>query len=146
MKRKLALVVVIFCLSLFFGCRTLGIGEGSEKTTTPTTLPSDFSDIPIPKELKLDKKSSLLFEGGPYKSGYFVYKGRVEASSLAEYFKNALQGYGWVLLNNFKYRHYLLNFIKEKEQRSCIILIEEGFWTTKVHLWVGPTEGKLKGS
>jgi len=145
MRRKLVLLFTIFCLSVL-GCKTVGIEKGTERSATPTTIFSDFSDIPIPKELKLDKKSSLLFEGGPYKSGYFVYKGRVEASSLAEYFKNALQGYGWVLLNNFKYRHYLLNFIREKEQRSCIIHIKEGFWTTEVHLWVGPIEGKLKGS
>jgi len=145
MREKLVLFITVFCLSVL-GCKTLGIVEGTGKGATSTTVLSDFSDIPIPRELKLDKKKSLLFEGGPYKSGYFVYKGRVEASSLAEYFKNALQGYGWVLLNNFKYRHYLLNFIKEREQRSCIILIEEGFWTTKVHLWVGPTEGKFKVS
>ncbi len=129
-------ILIVLALAFVFGCATLKGGPKEGKTEQP--LYADFSDIAIPKGLKLDKKRSLVFESGTHRNGYLLYKGRVEPSSLAEYFKTVLTASGWVLLNNFKYGNYVLNF--SKEGRSCIILIEESLLNTKVHLWVGPIE------
>lgn len=134
--------LVVGLLVLAMGCSTFQGGKKGEEGPPPS-LSSDFQDISIPSGLKLDKGRSLLFEGGGMKSGYFLYKGRLEPSSLAEYFKNSLTASGWTLLNNFKYGNYVLNF--RKGQRSCIILIEEGTLTTKVHIWVGPVVGGATG-
>lgn len=134
-------VFLTLALVLVLGCATFKGGREEAKTEQPTYAYTDFSDIAIPKWLKLDKKRSLVFESGAHRNGYLLYKGRVEPTSLAEYFKTTLTGSGWVLLNNFKYGNYVLNF--SKEGRSCIILIEEGLLNTKVHIWVGPIEGTL---
>lgn len=139
--RRFALASFVVLLSLAVGCSTLGRKKG-EEMPAPSAY-SDFQDISIPSGLKLDKGRSLLFEGGGLKSGYFLYKGRLEPSSLAEYFKGTLTASGWTLLNTFKYGNYLLNF--RKGERSCIILIEEGTLATKVHIWVGPIEGGTTG-
>lgn len=134
-------VLVALVLVFSLGCATLKGGREEGKTEQPTYAYADFTDIAIPKWLKLDKKRSMVFESGTHRNGYLLYKGRVEPSSLAEYFKTTLTGSGWTLLNNFKYGNYVLNF--SKEGRSCIILIEEGLLNTKVHIWVGPIEGPL---
>lgn len=133
--------LLVLVLAFVLGCATLKAGREEGKTERPTHVYADFTDIAIPKWLKLDKKRSLVFESGAHRNGYLLYKGRVEPSSLAEYFKTVLTGSGWTLLNNFKYGNYVLNF--SKEGRSCIILIEEGLLDTKVHIWVGPIEGPL---
>ncbi len=49
-----------------------------------------------------------------------------------------MQKDGWKLINSFKYREYLLNFVKE--DRACVITVEEETFTTTVHIRVGPIE------
>ena len=140
MKRS---AVILWCglfLLTSLGCATIK-GERPKKGAARVTY-TDFEDIQIPKGLKLKKGKSLFYESGCYRMGYFYYTGRVDASSLTEYFKNSMTASGWALLNNFKYRHYLLNFVKG--DRSCIILIEDGMLYTKVHLWVGPLERQVE--
>lgn len=132
-------VAITLCCILFLltglGCATIK-GEGSKGAARVTY--TEFEDIQIPKDLKLNRGKSFVYESGRYRMGYLYYTGRVDADSLTEYFKNSMAALGWVLLNNFKYRQYLLNFVKG--DRSCIILIEDKRFTTKVHLWVGPLE------
>jgi len=98
----------------------------------------DFEDILIPSELSLDKKNSFVYATSRSKVGILVFEGRVEPSSLATFFQNNMQKDGWSLLSSFKYRQYLLTFLKE--DRACVITINEKSFTTTAEVRVGPIE------
>jgi len=98
----------------------------------------DFEDILIPSELGLDKKNSFVYATSRSKVGILVFEGRVEPSSLATFFQNNMQKDGWSLLSSFKYRQYLLTFLKE--DRACVITINEKSFTTTTEVRVGPIE------
>ncbi len=138
MKKAILLLCIVALIGV--GCSTLKGGRTSK--AKGTAIYTDFEDVQIPKGLKLKKGKSLFYESGHYRVGYFYYTGRVDPASLNEYFKNSLTASGWVLLNNFKYRNYLLNFVKG--DRSCTVLIEDGTFSTKVHLWIGPLERQVE--
>jgi len=96
----------------------------------------DFPDIPIPKELKLDPKKSLVFESATQKVGILVYKGRIDPLSLFEYFESKLPQMGWKLRSFFKYGKYMILF--SKESKDLVIRIQEMGFTTEVFIWVVP--------
>jgi hypothetical protein len=98
----------------------------------------DFEDILIPSELSLDKKNSFIYATSRSKVGILAFEGRVEPSSLATFFQNNMQKDGWNLLSSFKYRQYLLTFLKE--DRACVITINETSFTTTTEVRVGPIE------
>jgi hypothetical protein len=99
---------------------------------------SDFDDILIPAELALDKKNSFVYGMIRSKVGLLILDGRVEPSSLANFFQNNMRKDGWRLLSSFKYRQYMMVFLKE--DRACIITILEKSFSTKVEARVGPIE------
>jgi hypothetical protein len=92
----------------------------------------------IPSDLSLDKKKSFVYSTSRSKVGILILEGRVEPSSLAGFFQSNMQKDGWRLLSSFKYREYLLNFVKE--DRACVIIIEEKTFVTVVSIRVGPIE------
>ncbi|WP_461833745.1 hypothetical protein [Desulfothermus sp.] len=96
----------------------------------------DFPDIPIPKELKLDPKKSLVFESATIKVGILVYKGRVDPLSLFEYFESNLPQNGWHLRSYFKYGKYIILF--SKESKDLVIRIQDKGFTTETFIWVVP--------
>jgi len=98
----------------------------------------DFGDILVPSELSLDKKNSFIYGNSRFKVGILVFEGRVEPSSLASFFQNNMQRDGWILLSSFKYREYLLSFLKE--DRACVITVTEKPFTTTLEIRVGPIE------
>jgi hypothetical protein len=98
----------------------------------------DLDDILIPSELTLDKKDSFVYGTSRSKVGILVFEGRVEPSSLANFFQNNMQNEGWRLISIFKYREFLLNFLKE--DRACVITITEKAFPTTAEVRVGPIE------
>lgn len=110
--------------------------EPQEKTTKASYL--DFDDILIPSDLSLDKKKSFVYSTGQMKVGILFLEGRIEPASLAGFFQSNMQKDGWRLLGSFRYREYLLNFVKE--DRACVIVIEEKTFTTVASIRVGPIE------
>jgi hypothetical protein len=138
--RILGVAVILFLLALMLpGCMTAqkgGTSSVSDKGTRASYY--DFDDILIPSELSLDKKNSFVFTAGRSKVGILLFSGRVEPSSLAAFFQTNMQKDGWRLLNSFKYRQYLLIFLKE--ERTCGITITEKTFSTKAEVRVGLIE------
>lgn len=133
-------VIALFLLTFF-----LPAGLMAQKEETPPVLEKkpratyyDFEDILIPSELTLDKKNSFVYGTSQSKVGILIFEGRVDPSSLAGFFQNNMQKDGWKILSSFKYREYLINFIKE--DRSCVITIVEKAFTTTVEVRIGPIE------
>jgi hypothetical protein len=131
--------VILFLVALMLpGCMTARKGETSPVSKEARASYYDFDDILIPSELSLDKKNSLIYTTGRLKAGILVLGGRVEPASLASFFQNNMQKDGWSLLSSFKYRQYLLVFLKE--DRVCVIMITEKTFSTAAEVRVGPIE------
>ncbi|GAB1410868.1 hypothetical protein MASR1M90_20220 [Desulfovibrionales bacterium] len=95
----------------------------------------DFNDIRVPEEMELqtDKSSITPVQGG--KVGVMKFKGRVEPSSLFDFFANTMPKDGWNLLTYQKYQRFLLVF--SKDNRFVVMTIEEDpIYYTWLEVWV----------
>jgi hypothetical protein len=101
-------------------------------------LYTDFDDILVPSGMKLDKKESFVYGTSRSRVGILIYDGRVDPASLADFFQNNMQKDGWRMISSFKYREYLLTFVKE--DRACVISIVEKLFSTMASIRVGPIE------
>jgi len=138
--RNSGLGIILFLVALMLpGCMTAQKGATSSVSDKGTRASYyDFDDILIPSELSLDKKNSLVFAAGRSKVGILFFSGRVEPSSLGAFFQSNMQKDGWSLLSSFKYRQYLLVFLKE--ERTCVITITEKTFSTAADVRVGLIE------
>ena len=138
--RNPGVAVILFLVTLMLpGCMTAQKGATSSVSDKGTRASYyDFDDILIPSELSLDKKNSLVFAAGRSKVGILLFSGRVEPSSLGAFFQSNMQKDGWSLLSSFKYRQYLLVFLKE--ERTCVITITEKTFSTAADVRVGLIE------
>ncbi len=138
-------VVVVF--AIFTGCARLkstGTDSSQEPGTeaiagpdTPEPLYYDFEDVLVPLELKVNKGKSFVYSAPGFKAGIVSLSGRVEMESLISFFENNMTKDNWRLMSMFKSPHTLMFF--NKPNRSCIISITEGKFSTDVEIWVAPT-------
>ncbi len=134
-------ILFLLCLSLM-GCASLK--ESTQKGKAPGGYPTgyqkstvyDFPDIPIPRELKLDIKRSLVFESATIKAGVLVYKGRISPLSLFNFFAKKMIETGWSLRSYFKYGKFIGLF--SKPNKDCVIRIVDKGFTTEAFIWVIP--------
>jgi hypothetical protein len=97
----------------------------------------DFGDVLVPQELKVDKKSSSIYQTGGFVAGVLVLKGRIEASSLISFFKNNMAKDNWRIISTFKSERTMMLF--QKQNRWCVIYITDETFNTYVEIWVAPT-------
>ncbi|MDQ7031934.1 MAG: hypothetical protein Q9M37_04355 [Desulfonauticus sp.] len=140
--RKLLLILSLLAL---FGLSACGPKQASAPGPTPPPPPAskdaqqtyyDFDDIPVPKDMKLLPKKSIVFESPTLKAGVVYFEGRVDAVSLFNYYVNTMPQENWSLRSYFKYGQYILVF--EKPTKDCIIHIQDGPLTTEMQIWVTP--------
>lgn len=147
MIRKLLIGVSV--LVLFSGCATLTQQEPKEGQAPLQTDEGlsrqdsaqmsnyfDFEDILIPQEMELDAERSIIFETPSLKAGALVFTGRVDPVSLFNFLMNSMPQDNWKPRSYFKYGRYLMVF--EKENRVCVIRIQEERFKTLLHVWVTP--------
>ena len=135
--------VIITALLFSQGCATLTQDTGlkgefnNEDSVKAPPLPVyyDFDDISVPPELKLDKKRSFIYESRKTKSGVLVFRGRIDVASLASFFKDNMPHDGWIFINSYKYKDYILNF--QKDGKSCLISLHDKLLNTIVEIRVG---------
>lgn len=126
------------CSTKFFGSETDTEDQG-DMAISPvdsTTFYQDFDDILVPKEMELQTNSSFIFETPQVKAGVLVFKGRVDAVSLATFFENNMLKDGWTRSSSFKYQRAIMVFTKP--DRDCIINIIEHRFSTLLEIWVAP--------
>ena len=145
-KRRLYPAILLLIITIgfsFSGCSSLF--KKDDKATAPasstsTAVPAlyyDFGDILVPKELKVNKKSSFIYQTGGFSAGVLVLKGRIETSSLISFFESNMVKDNWKIISSFKSEETLLLF--QKAQRWCVITITDGNYNTNVKIWVAPT-------
>lgn len=108
--------------------------ESREKTIS---LYYDFKDVPVPKELKLEKDKSFVFQTTEFTTGILTFSGKVESDSLISYFINKMPNDGWRFLSSLKSPKNILFFMKEK--RFCIITIISRAFTTDLEILITPS-------
>ncbi|WP_457571576.1 hypothetical protein [Desulfovulcanus sp.] len=142
MKLK-SFILLTSCL-LLFACSPGAKGPEASPDRDITPPPAqentnsyyDFDDIPVPKEMKLDPKNSILFETPDMKAGAVVFKGRVDAVSLFDFFLTNMPKENWIMRSYFKYGRYIMVF--EKPNKDCIIRIVDHPIITELQIWVTP--------
>lgn len=144
MKLKIILLNLFLILSLLAGCAAKKQEEVAPPAPpAPTTQTQDslhayydFDDIPVPSDMKLVPKKSILFESTSVKAGVVYFEGRVDAVSLFDFYVNTMPQENWSLRSYFKYGQYILVF--EKPTKDCIIHIQDGSFSTEMQIWVTP--------
>lgn len=151
-SKKVWILVVCVCLLTALGCSRSSApppnpvaqsepGPGPSPSPSPAPLGPrpqilDFPDIPIPAELDIRSKSSNVFQSGNIKMGFITLRGRVESSSVLNFFTSALPREGWRLKGQFRYNRSLLIF--DKPDKTCVILITDETIYTYVEIYVAP--------
>ena len=125
------------------GCSSLT--KKDNKATAPSVKSSsgvpalyyDFGDVLVPKELKVDKRSSFIYQTEGFSAGVLVLNGRIETSSLISFFENNMAKDNWQMLSSFKSERTMLLF--QKAHRWCVMNITDERFSTYVEIWVAPT-------
>ncbi len=145
MNRLGRLALLVFFIFVFFwGCGTLNKeslvqeepGQVQELEKSEISIYYDFKDVPVPKELGLERKNSFVIQTNQYTSGLLAFSGDVEIDSLISFFKNKMLEEGWRFLSSFKSPKSLIFF--QKEKRFCLITVERGTFTTRTEILIIP--------
>ncbi|MEA2083344.1 MAG: hypothetical protein U9O82_03695 [Thermodesulfobacteriota bacterium] len=96
--------------------------------------PSNFRDIQVPGELKWDRKNSMSIKTASFAGGILCFKGRVEISSLTDFFTSSMKKDGWELVGSINYESVFLAFIKPSQ--TCMIKINETSFHTEVYIYI----------
>ena len=134
--RKISLILVSVAVLVLFGagCAHLpGLG-GKEAESAPQT--TDFDDIQVPGELKIEPDKSFVYSSAGFRAGILHYTGYVEINSLVDYFSTTMTQQGWRLRSTFRSPKMVLLF--EKNQKAALIMIYEKMLLTHVEIWVAP--------
>ena len=141
------ILAVLCMLTMSVGCASLqsesvSADEGEPEATfaaeeTPGPLYYDFGDVLVPVELTIDKKKSFVYHAPGFTAGVLALTGRVDVNSLIRFFENNMAKDNWKLVSAFKSPRTIMFF--NKPNRSCIINITEGSFSSQVEIWVAPT-------
>jgi len=149
-KRNRVLVGVVLHVFVFVfisGCATQSLSEkatpleesqqSKESKEASISLYYDFKDVPVPKELKLQKEKSSVFRTNEFTTGILTFSGKVESNSLISYFINKMPDDGWRFLSSFTSTKNILFF--HKENRFCIITIISRAFYTNLEILITPS-------
>ena len=139
----LCIGIVVFLIFLITGCSTLPSERSSSESLEASRqkdktgpLYYDFGDVLIPRELKVDRKSSFIYTTSGFSAGVLVLKGRVEVGSLISFFEKNMAKDNWRLISSFKSSRTIMLF--QKQNRWCVINITERI-SAQIEIWVAPT-------
>lgn len=110
---------------------------------------TEFDDIAVPNELSREPDQSFVADRRNFKYGKIVLKGRVENSSLIDFFRNQMAKDNWTLESALTSTFSQLTFVKP--YKSCTIRIMDGSYNTEVEIYAVelkadavPTSGGLQ--
>jgi hypothetical protein len=143
-KSIIVLIGSIVSLMMLYGCTGTSVRKESAatqtvnvaKTSTVNNQYYDFSDVLIPGELKLKPKLSSVYRTPGFAAGLLVFEGRYDATSLSGFFESNMAKDNWRSKASLKFNPMILIF--EKDNRVCVIRIEEYTFNTHVEVWMAP--------
>jgi hypothetical protein len=116
--------------------KTTDGADAQEKDEKNAPLYYDFEDVLIPRELKLNTKSSFVYNTSGMTAGVLIFTSKVERNSLIKFFENNMAKDNWQPFSSFKSPRTLLLY--QKENRWCVINITDNNWDTLVEIWAAP--------
>ncbi|MGD0231647.1 MAG: hypothetical protein ABSC19_15065 [Syntrophorhabdales bacterium] len=141
MKKGIAVLVAIMLFTggcTAFEKSTVRDEGATPKKDAPNVVLYTFPDIPVPKELTLERDKTFIYETPSVKAGVLVLSGNVDLASLENYFRINMTKNGWRFVNRYQYGDTILNFIKD--DRASNIRATRSPFTTHVEIWVGPVD------
>ncbi|MBW2038534.1 MAG: hypothetical protein JRI46_02920 [Deltaproteobacteria bacterium] len=134
----------IGCAELTKSTKTEGAKAEGGKAGKVSPMYSEFKDVMIPPDMELDRNESLVYESHNLRMGVLYYSGRAELPEVVDFFKENMKNDGWELLNSFRHKTYILNFVKKG--RNCIITVEKKGGKADIQIWMGPLQKKLEST
>jgi hypothetical protein len=116
---------------------------GKKSVADPKKLPDqkEFGDVMIPRDMEIDKDASFVYTRSGLSAGLLRLSGKVESKSLLRYFQNNMANDGWRMISQFHAPQSLMVF--EKENRVCVIAVEDASFQTFADVWVVPRNETL---
>ncbi len=104
-------------------------------TDVSSVYTSQFSDVPIPMDMKSDANNTLTtISSSGHKIGKESFSGRVEHNSLGAAMAHNLKNQGWTMLGIAQGENTLQLY--QKNARFLIVTIEESMTGSKLVVWV----------
>ena len=115
-----------------------------DNENTASTLYYDFGDVLVPRELSVDDDATYVIESSGFRTGVMTLSGRVEKTSLVNFFKNNMVKDRWTLIASFRTpKRSILLF--QKGNRWCVINVLDHAMSTEVEIGVVPTNSSQGG-
>lgn len=114
--------------------------QTSEKPKETTAVYYDFEDVLVPLELKVNKDRTIVVSTPGFRSGILALKGRVDSSSLFNFFSNNMIKDNWSVVSKIKSPGIII-MVFEKTSRCAVITIRDSQVYTYVEIGVAPTMG-----
>ncbi len=145
LRKRNAIVILAVGMGLWLaaaGCtsfqdegKTSAKPKAVEKKNAP--LYYDFGDVLIPKALGLDRQKSFVQKLPGSTTGVLTFSGRVDTETLIAFFNNSMAMDNWKQIMFFKSSPRTI-MLFAKQNRRCIIRIDDQTLTTRVEIWVAP--------
>ena len=110
---------------------------GACASAPPRAVRTEFEDIPVPKGLSYRADESTIVETPTVKAVRYVYRGRLEADSLAAAIRGTLEANGWRHVSSTKSGQHGATQVYEKDGDSLQVLLWEGLWYTYAEYTTG---------
>ena len=134
---RLGICLGVACaVILSSGCSQLEVSNPfATVSDIKETYASQFTDIPVPTEMKSVPSSTLTTPTQQgIKVGLETYEGRVDSASLANAMIHNMARQGWSLRGSVTGKRTMQ--LHEKDQRFGVIYINGGTITTTMEVWV----------
>ncbi|MCP3940824.1 MAG: hypothetical protein GY710_05000 [Desulfobacteraceae bacterium] len=119
-------------------------GSMADSSKQITAVYHDFEDVLVPKELTLMKDKTVVVSTPGFKSGILALKGRVDSTSLFNFFSNNMLKDNWNVVSKIKSSGTTI-MVFAKTSRCAVITIRDSQVYTYVEIGVAPTMGNTGG-
>lgn len=136
-KAMVAMAIAVLALLMVASCAMFEKSPAKPETA-PKKLPDlrEFGDVLIPREMDIDKESSVIQNRDGANVGVLHLNGRIEQNSLIRYFQNNMANEGWRQVGQFRSPQSLMIF--QKGRRMAVIVVEDSDFETFADVWVVP--------
>ena len=141
MVNRLPIRILAVTLIGFVGLSVSGCSALNSKKRPPKPVYYDFGDVLVPQELKYISDESFVQRRPDFPAGLLSFKGRVDRNSLMNFFDVNMAKDNWQPVMSSKTARAIMLF--QKQNRRCVIRIEERTFVTYVEIWVAPIREDL---
>ena len=121
---------LLLAAAMLLGACAWPSGDVSSPPPQPLSM---FDDIPLPQELKLNEKDSLVYEHEFGRVGLMKTSGFISRDSVLNYYRAAMAENGWIKESEFDNGASQM-LIFSKAPRSAAITVTEGWMSTDVEI------------